>query len=566
MIKIVTVEQMQAIEQAADEGGLSYDEMMQNAGRGLAEVIKQFMDSQNVEQRVAFLIGKGNNGGDGLVAARLLKEETDVQVGCYLLEPRAEDDAIFTATRDAGVFLADAVNDQRYRILRTLVENADILVDAVLGTGTQLPLNDEVAKFLKQAAGALRTEPVYDPMLTWPTDVSMSVAPKTLVIAADCPSGLDCDTGEIAPEAIPADLTVTFAAAKRGHMLFPGAASVGDLVIVDIGISPRLEPLANVELEMLTGRAVREMLPRRSRDGHKGSFGTVGVIAGSVNYTGAAALAGEAAYRAGAGLVRMAVPTSIYPILAGQLREAVWLMLPHEMGVIRSSAVEVFRKEAGEMDALLIGPGLGREDETAQFISDLLLGSEKAARKPRGRIGFSAQADPSGAATNQESAFTLPQKLVIDADGLNLLAEMEKWHESLPQQTVLTPHPGEMARLTGLDRDDVLADRLGLAKTKAAEWGATVVLKGAFTVVASPDGRVAVAPYATDALATAGTGDVLAGIIVGLMSQGADAFEAAAAATYLHGSAGEMAELILGPRSVLASDVLTYITDAFSNL
>jgi NAD(P)H-hydrate epimerase len=302
---------------------------------------------------------------------------------------------------------------------------------------------------------------------------------------------------------------------------------------------------------------VSALLPERPQNSHKGTYGRAVVAAGSINYTGAAALAGAAAYRAGAGLVTMAVPQAIYPILAAQLAEATWLLLPHELGVLNPAAAEVFHNEVGDFNALLLGPGMGREKATAGFLRSLL----RAEQQPkRGSIGFVARASEQG----RDVRSSLPSRLVIDADGLNLLSDIEGWHDLLPAETVVTPHPGEMARLTGLETSQINADRIGIARVKASEWGVVVVLKGAFTVIAEPGGRVVLSPFATDALATAGTGDVLAGCIVGLMAQGLRAFDAAVAATYMHGLAGKLAGQEAGTRSVVAGDVLRALPAALT--
>jgi NAD(P)H-hydrate epimerase len=382
-----------------------------------------------------------------------------------------------------------------------------------------------------------------------------------MIIAVDCPSGLDCDTGQLDPAALPADATVTFAAVKRGQLVFPGAEAVGDLAVADIGLSDRnLAALDGVKLELATPESVRPWLPARPRNAHKGTFGRVLVVAGSVNYTGAAYLAGAAAYRAGAGLVTLAVPAPLYAILAGQLPEATWLMLPHDMGVIDAPAAEMLRKEYERTRALLIGPGFGTEKHTADFMRRWLGVDERAGQR-RGGLGFLAPAEP-----EPEAAAALPP-VVVDADGLKLLAQIDGWARRLPAGAVLTPHPGEMAVLTGLDKDAIEADRLGTALKFAADWGHVVVLKGAFTVVAAPDGRATVMPFATAALATAGTGDVLAGAVAGLLAQGLAPYEAAAAGAYLHGLAGVLAAQALGSTAaVMAGDVLDGLIEAMASL
>lgn len=563
MVKVVTVEQMRAIEKATDAAGVSYDEMMQRAGRAVAEVVRQILGEGSAGKRVAVLVGPGNNGGDGLVAARILRQETQAEVGCYLLKPRTEDDKVFVAARDAGVFIAVAADDQRWRVLKNLVSAADVVIDALLGTGARLPITGDMEKLLKNAATALGRSPFgptesETPMI-WPAAPTSPAPRRPVIVAVDCPSGLDCDTGALDPLTIPADFTVTFAAAKRGQLTFPGAAAVGELIVADIGTPPDLPELAAISVEMATGREVGGLLPPRPRDAHKGTFGRVVVLAGSVNYTGAAVLAAEAAYRVGAGLVTLAVPEAIQPVLAAHLREATWLLLPHDMGVLNADALEVLHEELGEYDALLLGPGLGRAEPVAEFVRGFFEGPEQA---KKGSIGFVAPAHAGGSTDRLE----VRSPLVIDADGLNLLAEIEHWWELLPEGTILTPHPGEMARLSGLDREAIQADRLGIAARKAEEWGCVVVLKGAFTVVADPGGRVVVMPFATDALATAGTGDVLAGCIAGLLAQRVPPFEAAVAGAYLHGLAGRLAAERIPSRSVIAGDVLAALPAAFTRL
>ncbi len=281
------------------------------------------------------------------------------------------------------------------------------------------------------------------------------------------------------------------------------------------------------------------------------------MVAGSLNFTGAAYLAGKAAYRIGTGLVRLAVASPLHAALAGQLPEATWLLLPHDMGSISEKAWEVLRRNLDKADALLFGPGFGMEEHTKEFVK--ALATNKPMRSVRQGIGFVTASAPEQAAETDP----LPP-LVIDADGLKLLAVVESWPKLLPGTAVLTPHPGEMAVLTGMEVKDIQADRLKVAQKYAQEWGHVVVLKGALTVIAAPDGQVAVIPVATSALATAGTGDVLAGIIVGLRAQGLGAFEAAATGAWIHAQAGlRAADEIGSAASVMAGDVLEAIPAVF---
>jgi NAD(P)H-hydrate epimerase len=306
---------------------------------------------------------------------------------------------------------------------------------------------------------------------------------------------------------------------------------------------------------------VASMLPARSPLAHKGTFGTAVIAAGSVNYTGAAFLAGSAAYRAGAGLVTLAVPAPLHAALAGHLPEATWLLLPHELGVIARDAVDVLAEALSSCDALLVGPGLGTEKTTEDFISRLLRLSAGADTSV-GKMGFVGGGSERGATPREP----LPP-LVFDADGLKLLARIDKWAGLIPGTAVLTPHPGEMSALTGIPTSEIQKDRREVASRFARTWGHVVVLKGAFTVIAEPGGKSAVVPVATAALARAGTGDVLAGIIVGLRAQGLGPYEAAVAGAWIHAQAGLHAARSLGnTASVLAGDVLASVAEVISAL
>jgi hydroxyethylthiazole kinase-like uncharacterized protein yjeF len=276
------------------------------------------------------------------------------------------------------------------------------------------------------------------------------------------------------------------------------------------------------------------------------------IVAGSINYTGAAALAGEAAYRAGAGLVTLAVPGILHGPLAARLAETTFLLLPHEMGAITEDAVPIVTESLDGYDALLIGPGLGRDQKTCAFLKALLTGGRSSAK---GRIGFRASSLTAGAADQPP---TLPP-MIIDADGLNILSELEDWPSLLPPYCVLTPHPGEMARLIGCPSDTIAVDRIGVAREAAADWRQIVVLKGAFTVVAEPDGQTTLLPFAEPALATAGSGDVLAGAIAASLGMGLSPYQAAVAGAFLHGASGQMAAEEIGRLGVMAGDLPLFL-------
>ncbi len=537
-MKLVTVSQMQAIEKEADANGLTYEQMMENAGQGLADIVLElFVDE--VEPEVVGLVGPGNNGGDTLVALTALAIE-GWKARAYLVK-RKKDDLVKRFTDAGGELLS---GEKAFEKLAESIEVADVLLDGVLGTGIKLPLKKDAAELLVEV-----------------NDILDSLDEAPLVIAVDCPSGVDSDSGEVADETIPADITITMAAVKRGLVTLPAFEFVGELEVVDIGLPDELASLKNVNTEVAEEDLVAALMPERPLESHKGTFGTALIAAGSVNYTGAALLAGEAAYRSGAGLVTLAVPAPLHSALSGQFPEATWVLLPHDKGAISSNAVEVLAKNFERASALLMGPGFGTEGSTKEFIENILDG-KFAAKKAAQGIGFVHTATEK----KEEIEIKLPP-MVVDADGLKLLAQIKDWHKKLPADSILTPHPGEMSVLTGLSKEEIQEDRQTVASKYAKEWGLVVVLKGAFTVIASPEGRVTLIPVASPALARAGTGDVLAGLVVGLRAQGLDSYDAAVAGAWIHAQAGLYAADDLGTTaSVLAGDVLNSVSDVLSDL
>jgi hydroxyethylthiazole kinase-like uncharacterized protein yjeF len=506
---------MQSIERQADAGGLSYALMMENAGQGLAqEVVSRYSlhNEAGLINKAGGMVGSGNNGGDTLVALIYLAER-NWSVSACLVRPRPKEDLLLERFVRAGGSIIPLESLQAW--LQSFFSD-DILLDGVLGTGVRLPLKPDLAEILD---------------LTRRTLLGMLEPPH--VVAVDCPSGVDCDSGSAAAECIPAELTVTMAAIKRGLLSFPAYTLVGEISLAGIGPLDDIPAWQGICREVVDTPWVQRIIPSRPLDAHKGTFGTTLVVAGSVSFTGAALLAGKAAYRSGTGWVTMAVPEPLHAALAGQFPEAPWLLLPHERGFIAAPSAELVLQNLGKPTAILLGPGFGLEPTTCQFLANLLTPS-------------------------------LPP-LVIDADGLKLLARLPDWPSRLSPLAILTPHPGEMTVLTGLALEEVQADRIGIAERYAHLWGHVVVLKGAFTVIASPAGKTAVIPVATPALARAGTGDVLAGLIAGLRAQGVGAFEAATAGAWIHAQAGLRAAEKLGSTAcVLAGDVLEAVAGVMS--
>lgn len=515
-MKLVTVSQMRAIEKEADSKGVSYAQMMENAGRGLAEIVHAMGHERGWDSVTGF-VGSGNNGGDTLVALIWLAE-AGWRTRAYLVNRKPAGDELITRYLEAGGEISQHSNDSNLDALRTYLEESDIFLDGLLGTGVKLPLRNEVAYALQSTAFILE---------------DLEIPP--FIIAVDCPSGVDCDTGDCAEETLPADLTITMAAVKQGLLKLPAFEYVGSLELVEIGLPEKLDAWDALQVDVADAEVVSAILPERTLASHKGTFGTAFVIAGSTSYTGAALLAGKAAYRIGTGLVTMAVPEPLHGTLAGHLPEATWVLLQHEHGFLSEEASYCVLSNLDRATAILLGPGIGNKHTTKLFLEHLVPAVE--------------------------------QPLVIDADALRHLSGIHDWYKMIKSPAVLTPHPGEMTALTGLSVAEIQSDRLEIAGRYAKRWGHVIVLKGAFTVVAAPDGRTTIIPVATPALARAGTGDVLAGLIVGLRAQGVDAYDAAIAGAYIHAHAGlHAAELLGTTASVLASDVLSVIPEIISEL
>ena len=512
-MKIVTAEEMRRIEQGCADIGLPSDVLMENAGKAVAEEIRNILKDV-VKPRIIFLIGPGNNGGDGLVAARHLRDG-GADVNIFLFSQR-ENDANLKKVQQRKITCIEASQDEKLVKFDNLLLTADCVVDSLFGTGKLRPLEGIIQQVLEKVDNARRKDEGLH------------------IIAVDLPSGLDADTGAVDPATPHADNTITLGFPKPGLFRFPGAESVGKLVIADIGIPSYLA--RSVSAELITHDWARNVLPERPLNANKGTFGSVLVAAGSINYIGAAYLACSGAIRVGAGLVTLATASSLQPILASKLTEVTYLPLPEaEPGLVSLPAADTMSQQFSKYNVLLIGCGMGQSHPVMKFISSLFL-------KP-----------------------SLPA-LVIDADALNTLAQIPNWWQELPKDAILTPHPGEMARLCGITVEEVQADRAGTARKAATEWRKTIVLKGAHTVVAAPDGYCRISAAANPGLASAGTGDVLSGAIAGLLAQGLSLFDAASLGVYLHSEAGEVIKETLGDTGMIASDLLRTLPQVIRRL
>jgi len=518
--------QMQSIDRHAIEVmGIPSLDLMEQAGTGVADVVEDHL--QHGGGTIVIACGRGNNGGDGLVAARLLAARGyEVQVWLAAEPEDLSGDAAVNWDR----LLADAPSTAGEVDIKPLGTStvdpgmlagewstAAVLVDALLGTGT---------------AGAPRP-----PLDGWVTAMNIAGPP---VVAVDVPSGVDADTGEVVGSAPLAVDTVTMAYPKRGLILQPGRAHAGRIHVVDIGIPSEAAVAGEVAVEMTEHRWASVRLPRRAADAHKGHFGQLVVVAGSAGMMGAARLVCAAAGRAGAGLVRHVAPASLLAI-AHAGRDEIMVTPVADGGAGRfvplaGESVAALEEAMAWADIVALGPGIGLAADTAAFLSQL--------------VGMS-RAD---------------LQLVIDADGLNHLAEDRDLRVSWLGPVVLTPHPGEAARLLGSDVATVEEDRVAAARRLAETYDAIAVLKGAPTVVAEPAGRALVCPLGNPGMATGGSGDVLTGMVAALLGQGMAPLEGAALAVYLHGLAGDLAALDLGVWSLMAGDLIGYLPAAFGHL
>ena len=524
-MRLLSVGEMKQIESAADSQGFSYEKMMLKAGNELARVVHKRYFSNESNHAVG-LIGSGNNGGDTLIALSSLCT-LGWTATAILLKPRTETDKPLQGLLENGGSVLDLSEKGAERRLKSIIEPSNVILDGVLGTGFHLPLSPEYAKLLSEIKKLLDDQ---------------------TVVAVDCPSGVECDSGAASPEALDADLTVCMEAVKQGLVRMPGFLKCGEMVTVDLGITRAAKVELSLDRQVADDDLALGLIPSRPRDAHKGTFGTVMVIGGSINYTGAPVLAARAAYRVGAGLVQLAIPASLHPVIAGSIIEGIWLLLDEENGVIAESAAPVIKSHLEKITCMVVGPGIGRDETTARFIRALLMGAVEQHVKTMGFIREEKGAISTGAA--------LPA-WVIDADALRILSGVPEWWTHLASHGVLTPHPAEMAALTGLKVEEIQKDRENIALEHAKKWGQVVVLKGALSVIAEPGGRCVIIPAATSALAKAGTGDVLSGLIAGLIAQGAAPFDAAVAGAWLHAQAGIFAAEEVGSEaSVMAGDLI----------
>ena len=511
-MKIVTAQQMRELDRAAiEDRGVPGLTLMENAGRAVAEATARLASTQR-RRPIAVICGHGNNGGDGFVAARHLREqghEVSVFLAAEHAEVTGDAQANLLRLREAGIKCIEVKDPGP---VANACRGASVVVDALLGTGLTGKVRGLPGKLIEAVNEC-----------------------GTPVLAVDVPSGLDADTGEPLGLAVRAVETVTMGLPKLGLFLYPGVDYAGRVQVANIGFPADLMSETPSVGDLIDPEWVRLLLPRRQRSAHKGQFGRVLVIAGSAGMTGAACLCAEAAVRVGAGLVTVGCPASINDILEVKLTEAMTFPLPETYSrTLDTRALALILELAEQADVIALGPGLSREPETAVLVRRLAARVEKP--------------------------------MVIDADALNALADASIILEGEHAPAVLTPHPGEMSRLMGVSTHQIQARRAHFAEAAAKRFRATVILKGASSLVAEKGRPLTVNPTGNPGMATGGTGDVLTGLAAGLIAQGLLPFEAAAAATYLHGLAGDLAEEEVGELSLTASDLLEVVPEAIARI
>lgn len=489
---------------AAEEFKIPVARLMDAAGRRVAQVAQTFLRTPG-SRRVLVLAGKGNNGGDGLVAARYLRTagcDVRVVLATTPAELSGEPARMLAGAMEVGVPILSAPPTPP----AAEMGGAELIIDALFGTGFRGPVRGPAASLIEEANRAGKP-----------------------IVAVDIPSGLDADSGRWEGPCIRATATVTMGLPKIGLLVFPGAEMAGTVYVADIGYPPQLRDDSSIRTHIITADMVHALLPARRPDTHKGTYGRVLIVAGSVGFTGAAVLATLGALRAGSGLVVVGVPQSVYAIVASKITEGMPTPLPDANGGLAPNALTKIDELASIADVIAVGPGLSQASGVLRVVEGLLAGS-----KP----------------------------VVIDADGLNVLAGHSGVLEREHAPAVVTPHPGELSRLTGISTTEIQRDRLQAARTAAGRFRSVVALKGARTVVATPEGEAFIVPTGNPGMATGGMGDVLTGAVASLIGQGLQPAQAAYAGAYLHGLAADLIADARGMAGMLASELADHLPQA----
>ncbi len=512
---LVTAGEMQSMDRMTIETvGIPGRVLMENAGRGATAFFLEAIYRHHPGP-VGVAAGRGNNGGDGFVMARYLSQK-GIPVTVFLFSDRSRVKGDAAANLDLldamNVPVVEVTDPDAFKTSKSHLECMRTWIDAILGTGLASDVRGYFKRVIEFVNGQHRP-----------------------VFAVDIPSGLNADTGQICGTCIQADATATFGFAKVGHITYPGRSLTGRLKVIEIGIPPHVATAVGCRQGLITPGDLKTAIPSRTATDHKGHTGHLLVLAGAPGKTGAAAMTATAAMRTGAGLVTLGIPKTLNPILEAMITEAMTAGLPEtESGALAASAYEPIATLAADKRCLAIGPGIGTADSTGRLLGRLL------------------------------DTMTIP--MVIDADGINLIASDLSILARCRAPVVLTPHPGEMARLCGCTTTQVQRDRIGTARRFAQRYQIFLVLKGAATIVARPDGTVFVNTTGNPGMAAGGMGDVLTGMIAALIAQGMPVGPAACTAVHLHGMAADRLSRLKGPVGFLATEVMHTIPEAMQEL
>jgi NAD(P)H-hydrate epimerase len=512
-MKVLNSEQMRRADNIAiKEIGIPGVVLMENAGRQVVESIESFLMPE-YPLKIAVFCGRGNNGGDGFVVARHLHNRGH-NPEVFLLGSKEEikgDAKInMSIALKMGLKIDEIAARQGWEKQIPCLSDFDLIIDAIFGTGLTLPVKDFYADIINY--------------------INKS---EVIVASVDLPSGLSADTGTIIGPSITADITVTFAYPKLALVLPPAEEKAGKIVVADIGMPPEIVENQDEITEFIDEELAYNLLPMRKADSHKGDYGHLLVIAGSIGKTGAASMTGEAALRTGAGLITVATAASLNPILENKLTEVMTEPLaetPHQ--TISLKALDKVLELAQKMDAMALGPGLSQNRETQKFVQELI------------------------------KQTTIP--LILDADGINAFASCPQLLKGDSRALIVSPHPGEMARLIDCNAKEVQQDRLGICRRFAQEHSIYVVLKGYRTVISTPEGKLFINGSGNPGMASGGTGDILTGMLGGFLVQKINIIDALILGVYMHGLAGDLASDSVGAYSLAATDLLEFLPDAFN--
>lgn len=506
-MKVCTAEQMRQIDRTAEEmGGIPSIVLMENAAMACVREIEKLSSVK----RIGIFCGKGNNGGDGFAIARHLFNMGYITEIFLVCGTDFANDALinYEIVEKMGIRITQITDSSD---LEYYISVQDLVVDAIFGTG----IRGEISGI------------AYD-TINFINNFSKKI------MSVDIPSGVNSDTGEICSVAVKADITVTFAAYKRGMFLYPGADCMGKAVVADISIPEYIIKECNIDTEAVGKAEARKLLPKRCDNSHKGDYGKILIVGGSKGMTGAAALAGSSAVKSGAGLVTVGIAESLNSVLEVKLTEAMTLPLPDDNGSLNGNASELIFEQMQKSDVLLIGPGLGRSKETKKLVCDILTKSR------------------------------IP--VVVDADALFAVSENSEIINSCGCNLIFTPHEAEFARLLGISVKEVAKNRSELSREFATANGVTLILKGKYTIVTSPSGRQYINTVGNSGMATGGSGDVLAGMTAAFTASVGDETKAAVLAVYLHGLAGDKAAEKYGKISLTATDICNNIHEAITDI